>query len=265
MGTIWIKGLEISARHGVNESEKVQEQPFVFDVELTCDLTAAAKSDELSDTVNYAAVCKTITEIAKNRCYNLIEKLAAECAYAVLDRFPAVKGVAIGLNKPRAPMDRKFEGVGVKMEFVRETAYLSLGSSLGDKKGYLDLAFKKLAETRGIEVRRRSAYLETEPYGGVATQKFLNAAAEIETYLPPRALLAETQRIESECGRVRTVRWGDRTLDIDIIFYGDRVVREKDLVIPHPEYAKRDFVLKPLRAIAGDFCCPVLNKRIKDL
>lgn len=265
MGTILIKGLEISACHGVNEKEKIEPQPFVFDVELSADLTRAAKSDDLNDTVNYAAVCKIITEITSSNSFNLLEKLAAECACAVLDKFPSARSIALTVSKPQAPMNRKFESVGVKAEYARERVYLALGSNLGDRKAYLDTAVRKLAETRGIEVKKRSTYIETEPYGGKATHKFLNAAVEIETYLSPRALLGETQRIENECGRVRTVRWGDRTLDIDIIFYGNRVINEKDLVIPHPEYASRDFVLSPLKAIAGDFTCPVLNKRIKDI
>lgn len=265
MGTILIKGLEISACHGVNEREKIEPQPFVFDAELSVDLTNAAKSDDLNDTVNYATVCKIITEVTSSNRFNLLERLVAECACSVMDKFPAVRAITLTVCKPQAPMNRKFETVGVRAEYMRERAYLALGSSLGDKKAYLDTAVKKLAETRGIEVKKRSTYIETEPYGGKATHRFLNAAVEIETYLSPRALLAETQRIENECGRVRTVRWGDRTLDIDIIFYGNRIIHEKDLVIPHPEYASRDFVLSPLKAIAGDYTCPVLNKRIKDI
>lgn len=264
MDTIFVKGLEISACHGVNDSEKTEPQPFVFDVELGYDLYKAGKSDDLKDTVNYSSVCKAITEVVQTNSFNLIEKLAAESCMVLMERFP-VKRAAVTLEKPEAPMNRKFKSVGVKTEYVRELAYLSLGSSLGDRKSYIDSAVRKLSETRGIKVKKRSAYIETEPYGNVAVNKFLNAAVEIETFLPPHALLAEIHRIESECGRVRDKRWDDRTLDIDIIFYGDRIIRCADLVVPHPEYHKRDFVLSPLKAIAGDFICPIFNKKVRDI
>lgn len=264
MDTIFVKGLEISACHGVNDSEKIRPQPFVFDIELGFDLYKAGRTDDLGDTVNYSAVCKTVTEVVCANSFNLIEKLAAECAFAILDKFP-VSRVSLTLNKPDAPMNRKFESVGVRVEYERETVYLSLGSSLGDRKGHIDGAIAKLAATRGIEVKKRSAYIETPPYGGVAVNKFLNCAAEIITYLPPHALLSEIHRIEDECGRVRGRRWDDRTLDIDIIFYGGRVIRTPDLTVPHPEYYKRDFVLSPLKAVAGEFVCPIFHKKIKDI
>jgi 2-amino-4-hydroxy-6-hydroxymethyldihydropteridine diphosphokinase len=123
---------------------------------------------------------------------------------------------------------------------------------MGDRKGYLDKAIELLEKTSGVKVKKVSSCLETEPVGGVAKNKFLNCAVEIETYLSPFALLDEIHRIESECGRERKVHWEDRTLDIDIIFFGNRKINSKDLTVPHPEYKTREFVLKPLKEIAPD-------------
>ncbi len=266
MDIVFIKGLKIDACHGVNDDEKIFPQPFVIDMEIGYDMTDAARSDAIEMAVSYSVVCKILTDVVKNNKFSLIEKLATECAYAVMDRIPAVQTITVTVGKPKAPVKGAvFETVGVTRQFERVTAYLSLGSSLGDRKNYLDQAVRKLSETRGITVKRRSTYIETEPVGGVAKNKFFNAAVEITTYLTPHTLLTEINRIEAECGRTRTVKWGDRTLDIDIIFYGNEIINDKDLIIPHPEYTKRSFVLAPLKAIAGDYYCPILNKRVRDL
>ncbi len=264
MNLIEIRGLEVSACHGVHDYEKIEAQRFVFDADIETDFYRAAESDDLRRTVNYSALCNLIAGIAKHNTFNLIEKLAYECAFAILENAP-VKRVKLSVYKPDAPIKHKFGTVGVTVETSRERAYLSLGSSVGDRKKYLDSAIEKLGKTRGIKVTKVSAYLKTQPYGGVAKNEFLNCAAEIETYLSPRQLLEEINRIEAECGRVRSVRWDDRTLDIDIIFFGRKIIYEDDLTIPHPDYFRRDFVLAPLREIAPEFYCPVQNKKIKHL
>lgn len=265
MDKVIIRGLEITACHGVHGYEKTSPQRFVFDADLSVDFFKAAKTDNLNGTVNYSAACNLIAETAKNNTFNLIEKLAYECAFALTDSFSAIKAVKLTVYKPDAPVKHKFGNVGVTVELVREKVFLSLGSSMGDRKAYLDKAVKLLNETRGVNVEKVSSYISTEPYGGVAQNQFLNCAVKIQTVLPPFALLEEIHRIEAECGRVRNKRWEDRTLDIDIIFYGNREIYEENLIVPHAEYLKRDFVLRPLNEIAPDFVCPVQKKRIRDL
>lgn len=264
MNKVIIRGLEVSACHGVKDFEKVQPQPFIFDADIYFDFSAAAVSDDIEDTINYSAASKIIVAVARENCFNLIEKLAYECAYAVMNGTPASR-IVLTVYKPQAPMKQKFDTVGVTVDVTRERAYLSLGSSMGDKRQYLDRAIEKLGECRQITVKKVSDYIQTEPYGGVAENTFLNCAVEIETLLPPRRLLEEIHRIEGECGRVRDRRWGDRTLDIDIIFFGKRVIIEDDLIVPHVEYHKRDFVLIPLKQIAPDFICPKFLKPVKDI
>ena len=261
---ILIRGLEVNACHGVLAEEKINPQPFIFDADLYTDFYSAAKNDDIDGTVNYAKACDILVKTATEKTYNLIETLAYMGAYALFDGLNLQK-ISLTVYKPQAPVNHKFGTVGVTVTAEKERVYLSLGSSMGDKKGYLDTAIKRLSETRGVEVKKVSSYIETQPYGGVAENSFLNCAVEIETYLTPRQLLEEIHRIESECGRVRTVHWGDRTLDIDIVFFGRKIVEEDDLQIPHPEYSKRAFVLVPLNEIAPDFVCPVNHKKVKDL
>lgn len=264
MDFIKIRGLEVNAVHGVLESERVQKQPFIFDVDLEVDFFDAAKTDDLIKTVNYAEVCSLIVKTATQNSFALIEKLAYECAFEILDGYP-VQSVKITVWKPNAPIEHKFGNVGVTVCCRRERVLLSLGSSQGDRKGYLDFAIEALGSTRGIKVKKVSSYIETPPYGGVAKNSFLNCAAEIETYLPPRALLNEIHAIESRGERVRTVHWGDRTLDIDIVFFGDKIIYEDNLTIPHPDYLHRPFVLQPLKEIAPNFVCPLTQKRLCEL
>lgn len=249
---IKITNLVIHAAHGVLDFEKLNKQRFVFDVEYELFSQAAAASDNLNDTVNYVAVCDTVASVAETKCFNLIEKLAREVALAILEKFAKIRCVYVTVHKPEAPIKRKFKDISASYFAECETAYLSLGSSLGDRKAQLDRAVELLRSTRGIRVDAVSDYIETVPYGGVAQNQFLNAAVKIATLLSPRELLDEIHKIEHACGRVRTVHWGDRTLDIDIIFFGNKVIEEDGLIIPHPEYKKRDFVLIPLKQIKPD-------------
>lgn len=264
MDKILIRGLKISACHGCKDFEKTTPQQFVFDADIYFDFSRAAQTDDIADTVNYSSVCKIIASVTQNNTFNLIEKLAYECACAVLDSTPAAR-IVLTVYKPEAPLKLDFSTVGVTADISRTTCYLSIGSSLGKREELLTAALKKLDGFSAIEVKKVSDFIETEPYGGVAKNKFLNCAAEIETYLSPRDLLDAIHSVENFCGRTRTVRWEDRTLDIDIIFYGKKVITEDDLVIPHPEYSKRAFVLEPLKQIAPDFVCPVLKKAVKTI
>lgn len=250
MNKVLIRGLEVIASHGVNDFEKKELHPFVFDADIQTDFFKGAMDDDLEGTVNYSSICKLITEITQNNVFNLIEKLAYECAFSLLETFPAIKKVTLTVWKPEAPMNRKFQNVGVTVEAEREIVYLSLGSSMGDRKASLDKAIKLLNDARGIEVLKVSDYIQTEPYGGVAKNTFINCAASVSTFLTPHQLLDKIHEIEKECGRVRNIHWEDRTLDIDIIFFGDRKVCDERLTIPHPDYSNRDFVKIPLKSIA---------------
>ncbi len=265
MAQIKIRGLEIYACHGVFPLEKQIKQSFVFDVDADMDFIKAAESDDLGDTVSYAAMCDLIEKITVNNCFNLIEKLAYECVFAIAENFSAIKKITVTVSKPQAPLSQKFGTVSVSASLERETAYLSLGSNMGDREKYLDFAVSELGKVRGVKIKKVSSYIQTAPYGGVANGTFLNAALEVECLISPFELLDEIHRIENEGGRVRESRWGDRTLDIDVIFFGNKIIAENGLIVPHPDYINRDFVLLPLKEIAPDFVCPLNRKRIEDL
>jgi 2-amino-4-hydroxy-6-hydroxymethyldihydropteridine diphosphokinase len=146
------------------------------------------------------------------------------------------------------------------------TAYIALGSNLGDRREYLDRALQALRERPGIVVKQVSSYYETAPVGGPPGQgDFLNATAELQTELEPEELLRALLEIEQRLGRVRQARHGPRTIDLDLLLYDDLVRSEMDLIVPHPHMHERLFVLQPLAEIAPNLRHPVLGERIRAL
>ena len=129
--------------------------------------------------------------------------------------------------------------------------YIGIGSNIGDRQGHIDSALRKLKEADGIRVNKVSSIHETEPAGGPVQARYLNAAIEIETTLEPKELLRKLQAIEKELGRKRTVKNGPRTIDLDMLLYGDKKINEHDLKLPHPRMYEREFVMKPLKEIYG--------------
>lgn len=124
-------------------------------------------------------------------------------------------------------------------------ATIALGSNQGDRLEYLESAIKAISQLPEISVLRKSMAYQTAAEGGVTAQPFLNAVIEIETSVEPLELLKQMQRIETENHRIRNERWGDRTLDIDLIAVDDLIIESKDLKIPHPLAHERSFVLIP--------------------
>ena len=146
--------------------------------------------------------------------------------------------------------------------------YLSLGSNKGDRIGYIQQATSLLGAVEGISIIRTSAFYETEPWNMQSDVWFVNAVVEAKTTLSPQKLLAECERIEAQLGRKRNSSansYEDRTIDIDILFYGKEIVNEENLTIPHKYLHLRAFTLVPLLELVPDFEHPVLHKSIIEL
>ncbi len=145
-----------------------------------------------------------------------------------------------------------------------QTVYLGLGSNIGDRLKYLQGAIVELANLDDVEMRRVSPVYQTEPIGYEAQDDFYNLVAEIETTLAPPALLEKIMEIEEKLGRTRTDHKGPRTIDIDILLFGDIVIEEYRLTVPHPRMMLREFVLRPLSDIDPDIRIPTVNVSVAE-
>ncbi len=262
---IQIEDLTVFANHGVLPEETQLGQKFLLSLTLYLPEGVAGARDELEDSVDYGAVCTFAVAYTRGHTCKTIEAAAEQLAAALLDEYPKLCGLTLTLKKPWAPVGLPLETVSVKLSRFWHTAYVALGSNLGDKKAYLDGAVDALRKVRGCRVGKVSSYLVTAPYGGVEQDDFLNACLSLRTWLAPEALLDVLHEIERAAHRERRVHWGPRTLDLDLLLYDDRVFETESLVVPHVELHKRDFVLRPLCEIAPNVRHPISKKTIAEL
>ena len=144
-------------------------------------------------------------------------------------------------------------------------AYLSLGTNLGDRLGYLKEAVTLLQKQEAIQVRKMSSIYETDPVGYEDQASFLNMVIEIETDYPPSELLEIILQIEEKLGRIRIFKWGPRTIDLDILLYNQDNIETEQLIVPHPRMHERSFVLIPLLEINDKLIHPTLGKKFKQI
>ncbi len=146
-------------------------------------------------------------------------------------------------------------------------AFIALGGNIGDRRATLSRAFDALNAHSSITLVARSSIHEYPAWGPVPQQPYLNAAAHVRTSLAPRALLDSMLSIERSLGRDRSKeqRWGPRTLDLDLLLYGDRVIHQPELIVPHPWLAQRRFVLEPLAELCPDRVVPALSRTVREL
>jgi dihydroneopterin aldolase/2-amino-4-hydroxy-6-hydroxymethyldihydropteridine diphosphokinase len=246
---IVLKGISAKGHHGVLDFEKRDGQTFVVDVTMHVDLAPAGASDDLADTVNYAEVAGDVVALIQGEPLDLIEALASRIADRVLAR-PLVEAVEVVVHKPEAPVGHPFTDVQVRVSRERQShVVIAMGSNIGDSIETLHDAAISLYGL--IDVIDVSPPVETDPVGGPEQPVFLNAVVTGTTHLAPSSLLAGLHDIELAHGRTREVRWGPRTLDLDLIQYGDPVfdtdvvMDSPTLTLPHPRAHERGFVLVP--------------------
>jgi 2-amino-4-hydroxy-6-hydroxymethyldihydropteridine diphosphokinase len=144
------------------------------------------------------------------------------------------------------------------------TVYLSTGSNLGNRENYLLRAEEAITEFVG-HIDARSSVIETAPWGKTDQPNFLNRVLRVKTKMPPHFLMDTLLQIERDMGRNRHEKWGPRIIDLDILFFDNRIINEEGLCVPHPHLHERDFVLKPMVEIAPDFMHPTMEKTMVEL
>lgn len=254
--TIEVTGIRATGYHGVFEHEKRDGQEFVVDVVLEMDLEPAGSRDDLGQTVDYGQIAELVVARIEGEAFDLIERLATVIAADILDSEPGrlrLEAVTVTVHKPSAPVRVPFGDVLVRVRRERPLApvVIAMGANLGDRFAALERARGALADQALTGRLIVSDYVETDPVGGPEQPDFLNAVAIGMTRLSPTRLLRVLHEIEAEAGRARQIHWGPRTLDLDLIQYGDPatdsdIVCDSDrLTLPHPRAHERGFVLVP--------------------
>lgn len=262
MDKMYIKDLELFGFHGVFEEEKRLGQKFILSLELDLDLKIAGRTGDLKKSVHYGELCEKVEKEFLRESYDLIETVALNLADFILNEYKIISGVKVFLKKPWAPVKKHLDTVEIMIERRRHRVYIGLGSNIGNKEENLKEAINKISKEKNIFITKQSSFIKTEPWGYLEQEDFLNAAIEIETTLESEELMDSLLKIELELKRERLIKWGPRTIDLDILIYDDVVSSDEKIILPHPRMHQREFVLKPLNEIAPYLMHPVLNKRI---
>ena len=265
MDKIKIKDLELYCHHGVYAEETALGQKFLVSAVLSVNIRAAGKTDDLTKSINYGEVSHFIKDFMQKNTYKLLEAVLENLAEAVLLEWSQVEKIVLEVKKPWAPVGLPLDTVSVEIERGWHTAYIALGSNLGDRSSYLQMAVRTLNECHGCKVLKVSEFITTEPYGVTDQEEFLNGALALRTLMTPEELLDKLHEIEAEAKRQRVLRWGPRTLDLDILFYDDLIIDTEELHIPHIDMHNRNFVLEPLAQIAPYKRHPILNQTIEQI
>ncbi len=265
MDKIIIENLEIIAEHGVFKEEKFLGQKFIVSLEMKTDTREAGKTGNLNASTHYGFVSDDVEKLLTSQSFDLIETCAEKTAEMILTKYPLISEVKVVIKKPWAPIRKHFDFVAVEITRKWHTAYLSLGTNMGDKKKNLLEAAEKIGNLENTKITAQSTIIETEPFGYTEQDMFLNSCLEIKTLFTPRELLKELLGIELQMGRVREIKWGPRIIDIDILFFDDEIIGEADLAVPHPWICERMFVLEPLSEIAPNFVHPLEKKTVGTL
>lgn len=258
-----IRNLEVFGRHGVFPEENRLGQKFIINAMLYVPVREAGLKDDLTKSVHYGEVSHFMTNYMTEHTFGLIEAVAEQMAKAVLLRFPLLQQITLEISKPWAPIGLPLEAVSVEITRGWHLAYIAVGSNLGDKEAYIRQGIETLNGKEDCVVERVSELIVTKPYGVEEQPDFLNGMIELRTLLFPQELLDVLHQVEQEADRKRNIRWGPRTLDLDIIFYDDCVVDEERLQIPHLDMENREFVLKPLAELTPYLRHPLNGKTVR--
>lgn len=262
---IKVTNMKVFAYHGVLEEEKKNGQDFYLNAKVYVDMRKAGLTDRLEDTINYDQVCIFLAEVFEENQYDTIEAAAEYTVQEIMVNFPAIQAMELEVRKPHAPLTYIPEDISVTIYREWHTVYLSFGSNVGNPTGHINESIMMLEELDAVRNVKTSEYFVTKPYGPVEQNDFVNGCLEMETYMDPEELVSYIHEIEDYFERDRSIRWGPRPIDLDIVFFDEYVYNSQSLTIPHVDMENRMFVLEPLSQLCPGRRHPVLGKTVEQL
>lgn len=263
---IVLTGLKVRCIIGIFDWERKRKQDVLIDLRFPCDIRKAAHRDHISDTTDYKKIAKTTIAFVEKSQFQLIETLAEKLAEFLLENFP-IPEIQLSVSKPGAIRGSQNVGIHIQRFSNRgqaeKLAYLGLGSNINPKY-HLEFAMDEIQKKHtllGI-----SHVYETSPVGYVKQAAFWNLVVALETSEPPKMIRKWLGTIEAKAGRQRSSNPNaPRTLDIDLLLWGDSRERRREALLPHPDIATKAFVLYPLLEISPNLVHPVLHKPLIEL
>ncbi|MBQ2901849.1 MAG: 2-amino-4-hydroxy-6-hydroxymethyldihydropteridine diphosphokinase [Agathobacter sp.] len=262
---IKVTNMKVFAYHGVLEEEKKNGQDFYLNAKVYVDMRKAGLTDQLEDTINYDSVCIFLAEVFAEKQFDTIEAAAEYTLQEIIVNFPTIEAMELEVRKPHAPLTYVPEDISVTIYREWHTVYLSFGSNMGNPTGHINEAITMLKDPYAIRNVRLSDLFVTKPYGPVEQNDFVNGCLEMETYMDPEELVTYIHEIEDYFERDRSVHWGPRPIDMDIVFFDDYIYNSKTLTIPHADMENRMFVLEPLSQLCPGRRHPVWGKTVAQM
>lgn len=262
---IKVTNMKVFANHGVLEEEKRNGQDFYLNAKVYVDMRKAGLTDRLEDTINYDQICIFLAEVFAENVFDTIEAAAEYTVQEIIVNFPTIEAMELEVRKPHAPLTYVPEDISVTIYREWHTVYLSFGSNVGEPFGTINEAITMLKEPYAIRNVKRSDLFMTKPYGPVEQNDFVNGCLEMETYMDPEELVTYIHEIEDYFQRDRSIHWGPRPMDMDIIFFDEYVYNSKSLTIPHADMENRMFVLEPLSQLCPGKRHPVWGKTVEQM
>ena len=262
---IKITNLQVFAHHGVLEEEKKKGQDFFLNAKVYLDMRKCGMSDALADTVNYDEICTFLFDVFSEKVFDTIEAAAEYTVQELMANFMPIQAMELEVRKPHAPLAHVPEDISVTIYREWNKVFLSFGSNMENPIGHIEEAIGMLQRPYAIRNVERSGLYVTKPYGPVEQNDFINGCLEMETYMDPEELVTYIHEIEDYFERDRSIKWGPRPIDLDIVFWEDEVYNSKALTIPHADMENRMFVLEPLSELCPGRRHPVWGKTVAQM
>lgn len=269
-GLIFMRGLKTKCIIGIFDWERKKKQTILVDFKFPSDISKAAKSDRIEDTEDYKSIAKLVLKFTAESTFFLIETLSEKIAEVILKHIRS-EWVQVTVSKPGAV--RFSENVGIQItryrkdiehqKTIRTVAYLSIGSNI-KRRHSIEQALILLKETFGT-VTRSSIY-ESSAIGNDESPNFWNLMVKIETRLSPAKLKLKLLQIEKKIGRTKSQnKFEPRVIDIDIVFYGSKIIKQNKLCVPHLDSAHAHYMLIPMVQLDANFIHPKTKKTILEM